>query len=207
MLSNPSAMNRDTHSSIRCSEPIQPHLGCLQGWGTHHLSGQPVSVPQLPLVYVAGDGISSPAWPAEPWPRGWWADPLGREHLRTSARGMVGVFIFGFSSSFFFSWILISEDRMVYPVYPIGELRPLLKLTHMGQWDSPQPCPSLPFHYHRPFLCSLKPTCLGRTQVSPPDYPWNLHHHCKNVALETFSKALFISKKQEELCVRLSTHS
>jgi len=121
--------------------------------------------------------------------------------------GVVGVFIFGFSSSFFFSWILISEDRMVYPVYPIGELCPLLKLTHMGQWDSPQPCPSLPFHYHRPFLCSLKPTCLGRTQVSPPDYPWNLHHHCKNVALETFSKALFISKKQEELCVRLSTHS
>ena len=50
--------------------PLQPDLGCLQGWGTHHLSGQPVSVPQLPLVYVAGDGISSPAWPAEPWPRG-----------------------------------------------------------------------------------------------------------------------------------------
>jgi len=31
------AMNRDTHSSSRCSEPIQPDLGCLQGWGIHHL--------------------------------------------------------------------------------------------------------------------------------------------------------------------------
>jgi len=29
------AMNRDTHSSIRCSEPRPPDLGfgCLQRWG------------------------------------------------------------------------------------------------------------------------------------------------------------------------------
>ena len=38
-------MNRDTHSSTRCSELLQPDLGCLQGWDTHHLSGQPVPVP------------------------------------------------------------------------------------------------------------------------------------------------------------------
>jgi len=28
------AVHRDTHSSLRCSEPVQPDLGCLQGWGT-----------------------------------------------------------------------------------------------------------------------------------------------------------------------------
>jgi len=28
------------HSSIRCSEPIQPDPGCLQGWGIQHLSVQ-----------------------------------------------------------------------------------------------------------------------------------------------------------------------
>jgi len=38
-------MNRDIYSSVRCSEPIQPDLECLQGWSIHHLSGQPVSVP------------------------------------------------------------------------------------------------------------------------------------------------------------------
>ena len=27
------AANRDTYSSIRCSEPLQPDLGCLQGRG------------------------------------------------------------------------------------------------------------------------------------------------------------------------------
>jgi len=40
-------MNRDIYSSIRCSEP-HPDLGCLQGWGIHHLSGQPVPVPHYP---------------------------------------------------------------------------------------------------------------------------------------------------------------
>ena len=29
----PPALNRDTHSSIRCSGPIQPNLGCLKGQG------------------------------------------------------------------------------------------------------------------------------------------------------------------------------
>ena len=28
--------------------PIQPNLGCLQGWGTHHLFGQPVPAPHCP---------------------------------------------------------------------------------------------------------------------------------------------------------------
>ena len=28
--------------------PIQPDLGCLQGWGIHHLSGQPPPVPHHP---------------------------------------------------------------------------------------------------------------------------------------------------------------
>ena len=34
------AMDRYTYSSIRCTESIQPALGCLQGWGTHHLFEQ-----------------------------------------------------------------------------------------------------------------------------------------------------------------------
>ena len=38
-LVQPPAMNRDTHSSISCSEPVQPDLGCLQGWGTHSSLG------------------------------------------------------------------------------------------------------------------------------------------------------------------------
>ena len=42
------AMNRGTFSSIRCSEPLQTDLEYLQGWGTHHLSGQPVPVPHHP---------------------------------------------------------------------------------------------------------------------------------------------------------------
>jgi len=37
---NPPAMNRDTHSSIRCSEPHPPDFQCFQGQGTH-ISGQP----------------------------------------------------------------------------------------------------------------------------------------------------------------------
>ena len=28
------ALNRDTHSSISAHSPVQPDLGCLQGWGT-----------------------------------------------------------------------------------------------------------------------------------------------------------------------------
>jgi len=43
---NSPALNRDTYNSIRCSGHEQPELGYLQGWGTHHLSGQPVPVPQ-----------------------------------------------------------------------------------------------------------------------------------------------------------------
>jgi len=42
-----SAANRDTHSSISAQSPIQPDPGCLQGWGTHHLPGQPVPVPHI----------------------------------------------------------------------------------------------------------------------------------------------------------------
>jgi len=37
--SNSSATNRNSYSSIRCSEPIQVGLKHLQGWGTH-ISGQ-----------------------------------------------------------------------------------------------------------------------------------------------------------------------
>ena len=33
-------MNRDTYSSVRCSEPIQPDLEYPQDQGIHHLSGQ-----------------------------------------------------------------------------------------------------------------------------------------------------------------------
>ena len=29
---------------VLCSEPIQPDPRCLQGWGTQHPSGQPVSL-------------------------------------------------------------------------------------------------------------------------------------------------------------------
>lgn len=36
--------NRDTYSSSRCSEPVQPDLKCLQGQSTPRLSGQPVPV-------------------------------------------------------------------------------------------------------------------------------------------------------------------
>ena len=34
------------HPQLDCvaQSPLQPDLGCLQGWGTHHLSGQPVLV-------------------------------------------------------------------------------------------------------------------------------------------------------------------
>ena len=42
---NSPAMNRDTYSSIRCSKLLQPDLGCPQGWGILHLSGQPVPLP------------------------------------------------------------------------------------------------------------------------------------------------------------------
>ena len=28
------ALNRDTHTSISAHSPVQPDLGCLQGWGT-----------------------------------------------------------------------------------------------------------------------------------------------------------------------------
>ncbi|XP_031411089.1 uncharacterized protein LOC116217079 [Meleagris gallopavo] len=34
-------MKWGTCSSTRCLEPIRPDLGCLQGWGTHHISEQP----------------------------------------------------------------------------------------------------------------------------------------------------------------------
>lgn len=37
--SNSPEMNRDTHSSIKRSEPLSRHLKCPQGWGIHHLSG------------------------------------------------------------------------------------------------------------------------------------------------------------------------
>ena len=30
----PPAVHRDTHSSISAHSPVQPDLGCLQGWGT-----------------------------------------------------------------------------------------------------------------------------------------------------------------------------
>jgi len=30
----PPAVHRDTHSSISAHSPVQPELGCLQGWGT-----------------------------------------------------------------------------------------------------------------------------------------------------------------------------
>jgi len=30
------AVNRETHSFIRCSEPTQPDLGCPQGWRCFH---------------------------------------------------------------------------------------------------------------------------------------------------------------------------
>jgi len=36
-------MNRDTHSSIRCSEH-KPYFEYLQGWGMDHLPEQPVPV-------------------------------------------------------------------------------------------------------------------------------------------------------------------
>ena len=42
------ALNRDTHSSISAQRLIQPDLGCLQGWGTHHLSV--LSTPHLDAV-------------------------------------------------------------------------------------------------------------------------------------------------------------
>lgn len=38
-------MNRSTYSYIKCSEPHQPDLKYLQGWGIHHLFGWPVPVP------------------------------------------------------------------------------------------------------------------------------------------------------------------
>ena len=34
ILSNSPPLNRDTHSSISAQSPVQPDLGCLQGWGT-----------------------------------------------------------------------------------------------------------------------------------------------------------------------------
>jgi len=37
--SNSPALNRDAHSSSRCSEPIQPDGEYLKGWGTHRISG------------------------------------------------------------------------------------------------------------------------------------------------------------------------
>ena len=50
-------MTRDTYSSIRCLEPLQPDLECLQGCGT--ISGQTVPVPHHPyhkklLPYIQG---------------------------------------------------------------------------------------------------------------------------------------------------------
>ena len=49
--SNPPAMNRDTQSSISVQSPIQPDLGCLQGWGTT-ASGQPVPAPHHHVLCV-----------------------------------------------------------------------------------------------------------------------------------------------------------
>jgi len=36
---NSPALNRDTYSSIRSLEPLQPDLGYLQGWSTHSSLG------------------------------------------------------------------------------------------------------------------------------------------------------------------------
>jgi len=47
--SNCPAMSRGIYSSTRCSEPIHPDLGHLQGWGIQHLSRQPVPVPHHPF--------------------------------------------------------------------------------------------------------------------------------------------------------------
>ena len=43
-------MNGDTHSSIRCSEPLQPDLGCLQGWGIHSPLGNLCQCPTTHTV-------------------------------------------------------------------------------------------------------------------------------------------------------------
>lgn len=42
--SNSPTVYRDTHSFTRCSEALQPDLGCLQGKGIHHFSVHPVPV-------------------------------------------------------------------------------------------------------------------------------------------------------------------
>ena len=47
-LVQPSAMNRDTYIGSGAQSPIQSDLGCLQAWGTHHLSGHPVPMPHYP---------------------------------------------------------------------------------------------------------------------------------------------------------------
>ena len=36
-------------TSSGCRGPIQPGLECLEGWGTHSFSGQPMPRPHLPL--------------------------------------------------------------------------------------------------------------------------------------------------------------
>mgnify|MGYP001854071540 CR=1 FL=1 len=43
----PLVTNRDTHSSIRCSQPLQPDLGCFQGRDST-TSRQPVPLPHQP---------------------------------------------------------------------------------------------------------------------------------------------------------------
>ena len=48
------AVNKNTHSSISAQSPVQPDLGCLQGWGPRHLSGQPVAVPHSAGSMLAG---------------------------------------------------------------------------------------------------------------------------------------------------------
>ena len=41
-------MNRDNTAPSGAQCPIQPDLGCLQGQGIQHISGQPMPVPHLP---------------------------------------------------------------------------------------------------------------------------------------------------------------
>ena len=47
-LVQPPAVNRDTTAPSGAQSPIQPDLGCLQGWGIRHQSGQPVPVSHHP---------------------------------------------------------------------------------------------------------------------------------------------------------------
>uniref|UniRef100_G1N0A0 Uncharacterized protein n=1 Tax=Meleagris gallopavo TaxID=9103 RepID=G1N0A0_MELGA len=44
------AMSRNTHSSISAQNPVQPDLGCLQGWVIHHLSVQPVPFSSMEVI-------------------------------------------------------------------------------------------------------------------------------------------------------------